>query len=146
MLAIGRDDKSEMGDSTYTPDNRESDRGAQRMVSYEHAIVQQRGAAIELQISETSSMNQLLDRLTTSIPDFGATASKLPGDAPYHWRLYGLGSDLERAWTIIVEHFYSVGWTSLDDQPAAGRDVGRTVCFGLLQEDGKKRRCIGDKR
>jgi hypothetical protein len=105
------------------------------MVSYEHAIIQQRGAAIELQITDASTINQLLDHLAASIPGFGASASKLPGGAPYYWRLYGLGANLEQAWTMIVEYFCSDGWTSLDDQPASNGNAGRTMCFGLLQRN-----------
>lgn len=108
------------------------------MVSYEYAIIHQRGTAIELQITNSSTINQLLDQLSVSIPGFGASASKLPGGAPYHWRLCGLSKDLDRVWAVIVEHFRVHSWALLDDQPASGPIAGRTVCFGLLRDEKKR--------
>jgi hypothetical protein len=105
------------------------------MVSYEYTIIHQRGMAIELQITDSSTINHLLDQLSISIPEFGASASKLPGGAPYHWRLCGLSKHLDRVWAVTLEHFRVHGWTLLDDQPASGSIAGRTVCFGLLRDE-----------
>lgn len=99
-------------------------------MSYQYAVIHQRGTAIELQITDSEPINQLLDKLSASISEFGASASKLPGGDPYYWRLYGLGKDMEQAWAIIIEHFGSHGWALLDDRR---QDAGRTMCFGLLQ-------------
>jgi hypothetical protein len=100
------------------------------MVSYQYAVIHQRGAAIELQITDSAPINQLLDKLSVSISGFGASASKLPGGDPYYWRLYGLGEGMEQAWAIIVEYFCSQGWALLDDRV---QNASRTMCFGLLQ-------------
>lgn len=105
------------------------------MVSYQYAVVRQSGTAIELQITDSRTIDQLLDRLSISIPGFGASASKLPGGDPYYWRFYGLGEDVEQAWAIIVDHLNSYGWMTLDDRP---QDAGRTMCFGLYED--KERR------
>ena len=102
------------------------------MVSYQYAVIHQRGTAIELQITDSAPISQLLDRLSASISGFGASASKLPGGDPYYWRLYGLGQDMEQAWVIIIEHFVSHGWALLDDRC---QNDDRTVCFGLLQNE-----------
>jgi hypothetical protein len=110
------------------------------MVSYEYTIVQQRGTAIELQITDSSAINPLLDRLSIAVPGFGASASKLPGGAPYHWRLCGLSKDMERVWGVIVEHFRVHGWTLLDDHPASGENGGRSMCFGLLHDTQDRER------
>ena len=103
-------------------------------MSYQYAVVRQSGTAIELQITDSRMLDQLLDRLSTSIPGFGASASKLPGGDPYYWRFYGLGEDVEQAWAIIVDHFDSYGWMSLDGRSAASQNANRTMCFGLLED------------
>jgi hypothetical protein len=103
------------------------------MISYQYAVVHQRGTAIELQITDSSTINQLLDDMADSISGFGASACKLPGGAPYYWRLYGMAEELERAWAMIEEHFVSHGWASLDDPSASSQDTGRTMSFGIIQ-------------
>jgi hypothetical protein len=108
------------------------------MMSYQYAVVRQRGPAIELQITDSSTINQLLDDMADSIAGFGASACKLPGGAPYYWRLYGLAEDLERAWAMIEEHFVSNGWSSLDETSASSQDASRTMCFGILQHTQSK--------
>jgi hypothetical protein len=113
------------------------------MVSYHYAIVRQRGAAIELQITEVSAANRLLEKLSAFFPELGASASKLPGGVPYHWRLYGLGTDLDEAWAMIIEHFCACGWTSLDSQPVSSQNAARTTCFGLLRQTEETRCCSG---
>jgi hypothetical protein len=105
------------------------------MGSYQYAVMYQRGTAIELQITDPSTINQLLDRLAATIEGFGASACKLPGGDLYYWRLYGLGKDLERAWALIAEHFCAYGWASLDDPPLPGQETGRVLCFGFDQEE-----------
>jgi hypothetical protein len=40
---------------------------------------------------------------------------------------------MEKAWTMIVEHFQSRGWTSLDAQSASSQNACRTACFGFIQ-------------
>jgi hypothetical protein len=104
------------------------------VVSYDYAIIHQRGTAIELQITDSSTVNSLLDRLSIALPGFGASASKLPGGAPYHWRLFGLSDDLDRVWAVIVEHFRVQGWKLLDDQSASGQGDGRSMCLGVLRD------------
>jgi hypothetical protein len=113
------------------------------MVSYHYAIVRQRGAAIELQITDASAINRLLEQLSTCFPELGASASKLPGGVPYHWRLYGLGTNLDEAWAMIIEHFCSRGWMSLGDQPASSPNAARTTCFALLRQTEETRGCSG---
>jgi hypothetical protein len=114
------------------------------MLSYQYAIIRQRGEALELQITDAHTINQLLDNLAIAFPGFGASASKLPGDAPYHWRLYGLGADIADAWALIREHLHMQGWTLLDDQPPSDQNLTRTMCFGLLEESEKMAYRIGD--
>ena len=102
------------------------------MVSYQYAVVRQCGTGIELQITDSTTIQQLLDKLSDTIPGFGASAAKLPGGDPYYWRFYGLGQDLETAWALIVEHFGSHGWTSLEGASAPSHGAGRTISFGLI--------------
>jgi hypothetical protein len=104
------------------------------MMSYQYAVIRQSGTAIELQITDSRTLDQLLDRLSNSIPGFGASASKLPGGDPYYWRFCGLGEDVEQAWAIIVDHFDSCGWMSLDDRSDTSQNPNRTMCFGLLED------------
>jgi hypothetical protein len=89
--------------------------------------------AIELQITDSATINQLLDDMADSIAGFGASACKLPGGAPYYWRLHGLGDNLESAWAMIEEHFCSHGWSSLDDPSASNMDGDRTMSFGIIR-------------
>jgi hypothetical protein len=106
------------------------------MVTYECAVIHQRGTAIELQITDSTPVHDLLDKLSASIAELGASASKLPGGDLYYWRFYGLGDDVERAWAIIVDHFVSCGWASLDDR---NQNHSRTMCFGLVQAEHREK-------
>jgi hypothetical protein len=63
------------------------------MGPYQYAVIRQRGGAIELQVTDPSTVNRMLDVLSISITGFGASACKLPGWDLYDWRLYGLGAD-----------------------------------------------------
>jgi hypothetical protein len=107
------------------------------MVSYQYAAIHQRKAAIELQITDASTIHHLLDKLAARIEGFGASASKLPG-GPYYWRLSGMGEDIEKAWSMIEEHFFTNGWMPLDGQPMMGDNAIRTMCFGLIQQKTSK--------
>ncbi len=108
------------------------------MGSCQYAVIQRRGAAIELQVTDPSTVNQLLDVLSTSIAGFGASACKLPGGDLYYWRLYGLGENVERVWGLIVEHFCARGWAALDDPPVSSQvgsvhQITRCAFVGGLQ-------------
>lgn len=107
------------------------------MVSYQYAAIHQRKAAIELQITDASTIHYLLDKLSASIEGFGASASKLPG-GPYYWRLSGMGEDIEKAWSMIEDHFFAHGWMPLDDRPMLGDNASRTMCFGLIQNESNR--------
>jgi hypothetical protein len=105
------------------------------METYEYIILRQRGAAIELQSTDASTIHQMFGALALSIEEFGVSASKLPTSKVFYWRLYGFGDERERAWRLIIDYLLARSWKPLEDPELTGSGQDRVLCFGIKEEE-----------